>query len=548
MSDPSAPAESSSVSLREYLAVLRLRKWSIFVITALTVGSALYFSVRQTPQYESSSRVLVKPIQSGSEFAAPTIPNLETERGLVASAPVAARVAEELDLAESPSALLAAVEVELVPSSEFLIISYRHSDPLEAQRRTRAFAQEYLDYRRDQAVDDVLAASQSVQERVGEVEEQLDALADEASSASPSEQAQIDTQENLLLSQLAVLQQQLSGLTPSNISVGQIVEPAQIPSAPVSPNFVLNLALALILGLALGVGLAFLRERLDDRLRGRQDVEMHSGAPVLAVIPEVGSWKKKKKTPVITITEPRSGASEAYRTLRTAVTFLAAQENRKVFLVTSAHPDEGKTATVANLAVSLAQAGKRVVAISADLRKPRLHRFLQSSSNGAGLTNVLAGETSVADALGRPGLETLRLLGSGPVPGNPNELLGSERMGQVIDELREIADFVLIDSAPVLAVADALTLSPFADAVLLVADAQKTTRGSLSHARQELDQVDAKVVGTILNNFDPAKAKGYPNYQYYYVYRYQEPDQPVARPRSGRRGKQGAAVDPRHGF
>ncbi|MDQ4005709.1 MAG: polysaccharide biosynthesis tyrosine autokinase, partial [Actinomycetota bacterium] len=363
---------------------------------------------------------------------------------------------------------------------------------------------------------------------LGEIDEELDG------ANTPSEELALQSERDVLLSQLGVLQQELSELTPSNLSVGQVVEPALLPSDPASPNYLLNLGLAALLGLGLGIGVAFLRERLDDRLRGRTDMEAQAGAPVLAVIPRVGSWRKRGDAPVITITEPKSAASEAYRTLRTALSFLATEHGYKVFLVTSPHPEEGKSVTVSNLAVSFAQAGKRVVAISADLRKPRLHRFLPGQTNGKGLTNVLAGETESVDALAHPGVQSLRMLQSGPVPGNPSELLGSQRMGQILDELREMADVILVDTAPVLAVADALTLAPFADAVLLVADAENTTRGAIAHARHQLDQVNANVVGAVLNNFDPSKAAAHPYYQqYYYVYRYEEPKER----RGLRRGK-----------
>jgi non-specific protein-tyrosine kinase len=524
MQSADTPYQAPNPQFREYLAVLRLRRWSIIAITLIAIGSALAFSLRQTPTYQSSARVLVKPISLSPTDPGAVLPaNLETERGLAASVPVARRVAEELDLAEEPQALLEDLSVEVVSNSEFLVVTYQHPDPIEAQRRTQAFAQSYLDFRRDQAVSDVLAAGQSVQRRIQNAREQLAELDEEIQGATPSEELALEGERDVLVSQLAVLQQQLSELTPSNLSVGQVVEPATLASDPSSPNYLLNLGLAALLGLGLGIALAFLRERLDDRLRGRADMEAQAGAPVLAVIPRVGSWRKRKDAPVITITEPKSAASEAYRTLRTALTFLANEHGYKVFLVTSPHPEEGKSATVSNLAVSFAEAGRRALAISADLRKPRLHRFLRAGSNGKGLTNVLAGEVGGLEALAHPGVQSLRLLHSGPVPGNPSELLGSERMGELLDEFRQISDFVLIDTAPVLAVADALALAPFADAVILVADAETTTRGAISHARYQLDQVNANVVGAVLNNFDPSKAGAYPYYQYQYVYRYEEP-------------------------
>jgi capsular exopolysaccharide synthesis family protein len=269
------------------------------------------------------------------------------------------------------------------------------------------------------------------------------------------------------------------------------------------------------------VGVAFLRERLDDRLRGRGDLEVQSGAPVLAVVPHLGSWKKDHTT-VVTLEEPKAAASEAFRMLRTGLLFAATQRELKTILVTSANPGEGKTATVANLAVVLAQANKRVIAVSADLRKPRLHRFF-GMKNDQGLTHVLAGEIESHEALLHPGGDHLGVLASGPVPGNPAEVLTSEAMGELLSKLKEVADFVLLDLPPVLAVSDALALAPFADGVILVADAEHTSRHAVAQARHQLDQVNAHVIGAMLNNFDPSRARAYPYYyQYYYTYRYEQ--------------------------
>ena len=528
MSQIDASADESHVSLREQLAVLRLRKWSIFIVAGLVLASTLAFSLLQTPMYESTAKVLVRPIsQTSTEVPAPLPPNLETERGLVASAPVAERVAESLELNQEPRGLLDDLSVEVVTGAEFLEINYQHPDPLEAQRRAQAFAQEYLNFRRQQALDEILAASETVRQRIRSMERRLTEVELELEETTDvSEQADLEGQASTLEGQVAVLQVQLSELTPSaGLSVGQVVEPASVPDSPASPNYLMNIALALFVGMALGIGLAFLRERLDDRMRGREDFEARIGAPVLALIPRVQSWKRRKEARLSTLEEPRSAPSEAYRTLRTSLLFTASQRQLRSLLITSAQVEEGKTTTVANLGVALAQAGKRVVVIDADVRKPRLHRFF-GIGNERGLTSVLAGEITPRDAVFQAAIENLRLLPCGPIPGNPAELLSSDQMGSLIAQFTGAADFVLIDSAPVLVAADATILATFADGVLLVADAEKSTRGSVGQARIQLDQVNAQVIGAALNNFDLSKARAYPYYyQYYYAYR-TEPEKP----------------------
>jgi succinoglycan biosynthesis transport protein ExoP len=503
------------------------------------VASTLFLSLLQTPLYESTAKVLVRPInQTTGELAAPVPPNLETERGLVASVPVAERVAQSLEVSEEPRTLLDDVSVEVVTGAEFLEIHYQHPDPLQAQRRAQAFADEYLNFRRQQAVDEILAASETVRQRIRSLEDRLGELESQIDDSNdPSERADLEAQASTLEGQVAVLQVQLSQLAPSaGLSVGQVVEPASVPDSPASPNYLVNIALALFVGLALGVGLAFLRERLDDRIRGRQDLEAQTGAPALAVVPKVTKWKRRKEAHLVTQEEPRSASSEAYRTLRTSLLFFASQREMHSLLVTSAQVEEGKTTTVSNLGVALAQAGKRVILLDADLRKPRLHRFF-ALNNHVGLTNVLAGETEPWGAVVQPHMDNLGVLPSGPVPGNPAELLSSDQMGGLIEQFSQAADFVLIDSAPVLAAADATILATFADGVLLVADADRASRGSVGHARVQLDHVNATVVGAMLNNFDLSKARAYPYYyQYYYVPRV-EPEQPrrgLLRPASPR--------------
>jgi capsular exopolysaccharide synthesis family protein len=371
--------------------------------------------------------------------------------------------------------------------------------------------------------------------RNGEVAEQRrgravgrleDVNADLRAAEDEGEQATLQTQANTLVGQIAVLQQQLTNLTPPDtLRVGQVLAPANLPREPASPDYLQNGLLALAAGLVAGVGVAFARERLDDSLRGRTDLEAHLRAPVLAVIPRVKAWRKRRRALTITVSEPFSPTAEAYRTLRTGVQFAATNRDAKTFLITSPHPGDGKTATTANLGVALAQNGSKVVVVSSDLRKPRLHRFF-GLDHGAGLTNVLAGKVALEDVVVETKVENLSLLGSGSSPKAPGELLGSKSMGEVLESLRAEADIVLLGAPPLLAVADAMTLAQRVDAVLFVADAERTTRGAVDLAIRQLDQVRAHVIGAVLNNFDPSKARTY-SYDYgYYSYEYRDRGRP----------------------
>lgn len=515
--------------LREYLAILRHRKSSIILVTLLVVGGAMLFSVRQTPMYTSEARVLVQQpaISTGtSTVASQAQVNLETERELVASAQVADLATQKLDGAVAPAQLLAGLHVDVVPKTEILLMRYQSPDPLASKQRAQAFAQAYLEFRRQQAEEALLVAADSIQERKQDLERERTKAqnkADELVEGDP-DKTKFEQQVQQITGQIALLEQQLAQLTvPENLRVGQVVQPASLPSSASSPDYVQNGILALLLGIALGIGWAFLRERLDDRLRGRTDFEQAIGAPVLAVIPRIPSWRRKTDTPLITSQAPQSNSAEAYRTLRTSLLFAASQRDVKTLTVTSPHPGEGKTVTAGNLAVALAQAGKRVILVSADLRKPRLHRFF-GLPNDVGLTNVLIGDMEARSVVMDAAVENLKVVPSGPVPGNPAELLGSEAMGRFIGQLRDVSDFVILDSAPVLAVSDALAVAPFADATLFLADAEVTTRGAVAQARTQLEQVNTVVIGALLNNFDPSRARpyGYYGYGYYseYSYRY----------------------------
>jgi capsular exopolysaccharide synthesis family protein len=511
--EPTPTADAADIG--HYLSVLRTRKWSVILITALVVGSALFFSFRQTPIYESTSKILVKPVASPTQVttATSTLISLETEREIMQSTEVAQRAAEDIEPPESAEALIEHLEVTIPGETQVLEVTFSDPNPLRAQDGAKGFTDAYLGYKTEQATAAIEDLRRPLQAQIDELSAQLDALGiGDATTATQDR--------DVLISQIAVLRSQLAPLNSLVVDPGDVIQAANLPSEAASPNHLLNGALALFVGLALGVAFAFLRERLDDRLQGREDLEARAGAPVLAVIPKVQGVRKKDREAPVTLVEPRSPASEAYRTLRTAVNFLASERGMQTLMVASADSGEGKTTTAANLAVVMAQAGKRVILLSADLRKPRIHRFFDLV-NDVGVVSYLAGESSLTEALRDPGIPNLRVMTSGPIPTTPAELLGSEAMGELLAELRDLCDFLIVDTPAVLAVSDALTLMPLADGVLYVAHAEATTRGALGHARAQLDQVNSQVFGSVLNAFDPSKAKGY-QYRYYYQYRYAE--------------------------
>lgn len=499
--------QGQPVDLRESLAVLRARKWTVIAMTLLVVASALAYSFTRTPLYRANARLLVKGVPNSAGIV--SVPNLETEGQIVASHPVATLVGEELGLDIPPQELINGLRVEAAAEeSSVLTVSYTTQDAQLAASVPNAFSTGYIEYQRQQAQAASEAAQQAIQAQIDPIEEQLEELNTQLSSRQAVEdlslRSTLETERAALSARLAVLQQRLSDVlaaAPVNLAAGELIEPAVVPSAPASPDHIQNGSLAAVLGLVLGVALAFLRERLDDRLKGREDLERSTKVPVLAAIPRYTSLNKRARE-IITISQPRSAASEAYRSLRTNVQFLSLQSELRTLLMTSAAAGEGKTVTSVNLAVAFAHSGRRVILVSADLRRPTLEGYF-GLPNREGLSSWLtAADRELWGLIVDPGIDNLRVLPSGPVPPNPAELLSSPRFGELVRLLKGHADLVIIDSAPALAVADSPIISSQIDGTILVIDGASTHRSPVIRAAEELRRVGADLLGTVFNSYD----------------------------------------------
>ncbi len=307
----------------------------------------------------------------------------------------------------------------------------------------------------------------------------------------------------------------------------RIIDTAIKPLKPVKPNKKMNLILGVLLGLGLGVGITFLIEYMDRSVRKPEDLE-RIGFNVIATIPRIELEKveeaKKQRfengkfeSRLITHIDPKSPVSEAYRTLRTNLQFSKIEKKLRSILVTSAGPKEGKSTTAANLAITMAQVGNKVVIIDADLRRPILHSAFGISREN-GLTNYLAGSLSYEEMLQNSFLENLKVVPSGVLPPNPAELLATQKMEDLLGKLQEDFDVVIIDSPPVIAVTDASILSTKVDGTLLVVYAGQTERDAVKRATSMLTSVSARILGIVLNGFDVQGIYG--SYYYYYYHHY----------------------------
>ncbi len=284
----------------------------------------------------------------------------------------------------------------------------------------------------------------------------------------------------------------------------RLLDAAEIPAVPTSPNLRFALLLALALGLLGGVASAFLLEQLDQTVKGQEDLERCTQVAFLGIIPSVGQLEKDVGDVDLFIhTRPRSSVAECLRTVRTNLLFMSTGTERPLqkLLVTSSGPQEGKTTAVIDLGITFAQSGQRVLLVDTDMRRPRLHKAF-GLSNELGLSNVLLDEKRLGEALRPTAVPDLHVLPCGPLPPNPAELLHTDRFRALVAELARRYDRVLFDSPPVAAVTDALILAAEVDGVVLLAKAGKTSKVAVTRTRRALGDVQARVVGTLLNGVD----------------------------------------------
>jgi succinoglycan biosynthesis transport protein ExoP len=514
-------AARPELSIRDYLALLRRRKWIIIIAIVVGVGAAYGFAARQPAVYQATATVATKEgnvaatvsgIQDNSFYADPN--RLAATQITLAQTPAVAKaVLKRAKIRNGdPFALLGETTISADPNADILYFTVQDNNRNRATLLANAYATQYTIFRSYLDTQSYRQARNNILARVAE----LDAQGRHAYANSLNAKAE----------QL----QTFAELETSNA----VVATRAAGAAHISPRPKRDALYGVALGLLLGIGLALLADALDTRLRGPEDVARRTGLTLLARIPPPPR-KLQRDDALVLFEQPTSREAEAFRVLRTNIDFVSIERETRRIMITSAVEKEGKSTTISNLAIVEARAGRRVVLVDLDLRRPRIDKFFNLTGQ-PGLTNVILGHASLEEATahipigpggdGSPQAQSngsgnghvpiegiLDVIPSGPVPPNPGEFVSTAVLTRMLDELAERYDLVLIDSPPLLRVGDGLTLAANVDALIVVTQLATLRRPIVNELRRVLDACPTRALGFVVTG---AKAsEGYGQGYYY---------------------------------
>lgn len=516
------------MELKQYWIVFRKWIWLVILGAVLAGGTAYLISRSMTPVYQARATLMVSPgnVQTAESYSTLMASErlAQTYAQLLQSPPVMGKTLEQLGPGSSFS-----VSAMPVPDTQLLSVRVTGTDPQRIAHAANTLLLVFIDWQneiqrsrysgtREGLADEM----QRVQADIAETEETIRAMYAESDNPDTIELMRLQDQLNQYRSNYSALLRSYASVELAEASSGDaiaIVSPAIRPRVAIRPQVMRNAIIAAIAGAALAMGLIFLIEYLDDTIKSPSDLES-VGLTNVAAVQRVSMNGKAPGGQLFSMSQPKSLVSESYRTLRTNLQFSSLDKPLRSLVVTSAVATEGKTTTTANLAVVMAQGGSQVVLVDGDLRRSSVHKLFDLS-NREGLTNALVSDlTSLDDYVHSTMVENLSVMPAGPVPPNPQELLGSQRMVELIAKLQEKADVVLVDTPPLLAVSDASVLAARADGVLVVVSAGQTRRAAVQQAVEDLRKVGANVVGGVLNKVKAGDGRGY--YYYYSYYDKQE--------------------------
>ena len=524
------------MELRQYIKPL-LRWWWLIVLSTGVAAVGSYIATIQQPRiYQTSTTLLVgqviqKTEVTGQDFYI-TEQLAESYSQIAVRQPILQATVDSLGLKMSWQALRGQVYVQAVPRTQLLMISVSDTVPeratavsdeianqliLQSPRSPRNEARQERTAFIDTQLDDLESRIERAQSRVAELQTEL------ATALSARQiqdlQTEISNLESLINEWQASYTELLNflegGEGPNYLTV---IEPAQ-PAYVIGPKVKINVLLAAAVGFVLAVGATLLLEYIDDTLKSPDELSKALGSTTLGAVSRIEGKNYKDK--LITVDDLFSPLAESYRMMRSNLQFMSLDQPAKSILITSANPNEGKSTTAANLAIIMAQADLKTIVVDADLRRPTMHKIFGVPNLG-GLTELLRSpDLDIDSQLKQSGIENLSILTSGPLPPNPAEMMASKRMAQLSKSLEEMADIVIFDSPPVLPVTDAVALSNRVAGVIVVTLSGRTRRDATRQALQNLQRVNANILGGVLNGI-PSRQRGDYNYQYNYPYTHSE--------------------------
>ena len=524
------------MELKSILAVIRAHIRIIAACAAIATIAALAVSLVMPRTYEASTKLIVGPALLGNVNDINQLLSsqqiAQTYAEAVQTQQLAQQVIADLGLSTTPDQLLQKLSSTVSRDTPIITITASDGNAGTATAIANDVAKQLIARSeaiqgQDQEVRTLIAGQiTTLQGQITATQKQIsDVTTAAGSSPTIAQQAQLTQLNQQLVQQQATLATLLQTQANGSATSVSVLDPAVQPTDAASPKLLLNVALGLILGTLLGLVIAFALASLDDTFKDAEDVEEVLHLPVLGTLGRLPEAAQKLGIyRLVMLLYPRSGAAEAFRTMRTNVEFADIDSGVRSLLVTSPASGDGKSTVAANLALAFAQAGRRTILVDADLRRPAIHDFFDLS-NGYGLTSLIRSPEvielgQVLRVIDEP---NLRVLTSGPLPPNPAELLGSNRMHSIVERLEAEADLVVFDSPPAGAVTDAAVISSLSDGTVLVVAAERTRRGAARSASEAVSRVGGHLLGVVLN-----RQLGRAVEADYDAYPYQQADAPAA--------------------
>ena len=510
------------LDLRQYFSLFWHWAWLIILASLLAGAASYFYSSLMTPYYRSTTTALLNaaPATKATDYSSVMMSEqlTSTYSQMMAKDPVLIQVVEQVGLDIQLEDIKKWITVTPIRDTQLIEVTVETPHPSLSAEIANAVVTVFAAQIQDIQAQRFSQSKATLETQLADTEKQISIYSALAESEYIAEvKAGLETkvaQYREMYSNLLLSYEQVRLAEAQSVSSIVQVEPATANLIPVRPKVMLNTLLAAVVGFLLTIGLITVGEALDDTIKTPEEISRKFKLPVLGVI----NHHAHETNSPITLTDSRSPTAEAYRTLRTNVSYTSIDRPLRTLMVTSAEPGEGKTTTIANLGVVMAQNGKQVIIADCDLRHPRVHTYF-GLANRVGMSTLFTQAALELNGTRQPTqVEHLTVMTTGPLPPNPAELMSSQRMQAILTLMLQAADVVLIDTPPTLAVTDAAALAPAMDGVLLVVRPGKTRTSALRQTLEQLRQVNARVLGVVLNDvIIRGKAYGY-HYKYYQNY------------------------------